>query len=134
MHAVLIDTDVFSFLLKRDSRSAPYEKRLINSQVCLSFQTVAELRLWALVRHWAESRRLSREVALGRCLVLPFDVATKRLWAEITAQRRRAGRPIACGDAWVAAGALRHGLPLLTYNAADFGEISDLKVVCYDTR
>jgi len=28
-----------------------------------------------------------------------------------------AGRPIECGDAWIAATAIRYGLPLLTHNA-----------------
>jgi len=46
MPAVLLDTDVFSFVFKRDSRAARFEPHLTGSQACLSFQSVAELRRW----------------------------------------------------------------------------------------
>jgi tRNA(fMet)-specific endonuclease VapC len=52
MRPVLLDTDVFSFLFKKDSRAALYTSDLDDAQPCLSFQAVAELRYWALVRHW----------------------------------------------------------------------------------
>ena len=43
---LLLDTDVFSFLFKRDSHAAMYAPHLVNAQPCLSFQSVAELRYW----------------------------------------------------------------------------------------
>jgi tRNA(fMet)-specific endonuclease VapC len=131
MAGVLLDTDVFSFFLKRDTRREPYESHLRDVQVCLSFQTVAELRYWVFVRHWGEARRVSLEASIARCVVLPYDDAMTYIWAHVTDQRRLKGRPIACGDAWVAASSLRHNLPLLTHNAADYAGIAGLSVVSY---
>jgi tRNA(fMet)-specific endonuclease VapC len=131
MGAVLLDTDVFSFVFKRDTRAALYAPHLSGAQPCLSFQTVAELYHWALVRRWGEARRQSLDASLGRCLVLPYDDAMSRHWAEVTAHRRRVGRPIECGDAWIAAGAVRHGLPLLTHNAGDYADIPGLQLICH---
>jgi predicted nucleic acid-binding protein len=123
MGAVLIDTDVFSFVLKRDTRAALYAGDLAGAQPCLSFQSVAELRHWALARQWSQSRRASLDQSLARCVVLPYDDAMSRHWAEITALRRRLGQPIQCGDAWIAATAVRHGIPLVTHNASDYANI-----------
>jgi tRNA(fMet)-specific endonuclease VapC len=131
MSAVLLDTDVFSFVFKRDTRAALYATHLTGAQTCLSFQSVAELRLWAIVRQWGQKRRLSLDSSLARCVVLPYDDAMSRRWAEVTAHRQGVGRPIDCGDAWIAATALRHGLPLLSHNAADYSDIPGLQLVSH---
>ncbi len=39
------------------------------------------------------------------------------------------GRSISCNDAWIAACAVKHGVPLVTHNAKDFEAIGGLKVV-----
>jgi tRNA(fMet)-specific endonuclease VapC len=57
MDAVLIDTDVFSFFFKRDSRRELYVDDVIDRQLYLSFMSVAELRKWAIVRNWGRQRR-----------------------------------------------------------------------------
>lgn len=131
MPAVLLDTDVFSFVLKRDTRTALYAPDLDPSQLCLSFQSVAELHYWALSRNWAEPRRRALDAAMARCILLPYDAAMALRWAEITAHRRRIGRPIECGDAWIAATALRHGIPLATHNARDYEGIPGLQLICH---
>lgn len=129
MAATLLDTDVFSFVFKRDTRANLYERDLIGAEACLSFQTVAELRYWANVRRWGESRRRSLELSIRRYIVLPYDDAMTSQWAHITAARRNIGKPIACGDAWIAATALRYALPLLTHNAIDFADVPGLQVI-----
>jgi tRNA(fMet)-specific endonuclease VapC len=131
MPAVLLDTDVFSFFFKRDTRSALYEPALAGSQLCLSFQSVAELRLWALVRRWGEPRRRSLESAFARYTVLPYDDRMSQHWAELTAHRRRIGRPIETGDAWIAASALRYDGTLLTHNAQHFSNVPNLRIVSH---
>ena len=130
MRAVLLDTDVFSFVFKRDSRATLYANDLAGAQPCLSFQSVAELRYWAVISNWGEPRRQSLELSLARCIVLAYDDSMTRHWAEISAHRRSVGKPILCGDAWIAATAVRHGLPLLTHNGDDYGQISGLTIVC----
>jgi tRNA(fMet)-specific endonuclease VapC len=129
--AALLDTDVFSFVFKRDTRAALYAPHLTGVQPCLCFQSVAELRYWALARRWGDARCRSLDLSLGRCLILPYDDATSGRWAEITHSRRQSGRPIECGDAWIAATAIRHNLPLLTHNAADYAGIAGIQVVSH---
>jgi tRNA(fMet)-specific endonuclease VapC len=131
MRDVLLDTDVFSFALKRDTRAANYATDIAGARVCLSFQTVAELRLWALLRRWGQARTTSLEASLAKCIVLPYDDALAGRWAQITADRHRLGRPIQCGDAWIAATAMRHNLVLLTHNAADYADIAGLRIVSH---
>jgi tRNA(fMet)-specific endonuclease VapC len=46
--------------------------------------------------------------------VLVVDEATARAYAELRVELKRTGRPIPANDAWVAALALQHGLPVLT--------------------
>ena len=126
--AIVLDTDVLSFIAKRDTRATPYLPLLPGRQLCVSFQTVAELHLWALVRQWSEARQIAMDALLSRFVVLPYDPVIAHHWAKITAHRRRLGRPIDCGDAWIAACALRHGATLLTHNAKDYAGIPGLKL------
>lgn len=75
MPNILLDTDVFSFLFKRDSRASLYAPYLAGAQPCLSFQTVAELRLWAIFRGWGSARSAELDASLRRCVILPSDNA-----------------------------------------------------------
>lgn len=131
MDAVLLDTDVLSFFAKNDTRAAAYEPAIAGRQLCISFQTVAELQLWALVRRWGASRRAELDALLASHIVLHDDADLARRWADITAHRRRIGRPIECGDAWIAATALRHDIPLATHNAGDYEHIHGLKLITH---
>ena len=45
------------------------------------------------------------------------------------ATRQRAGQSITPNDAWIAACALRHGVPLVTHNAKHFQNIEDLEII-----
>lgn len=64
MTALLIDTNVFSFLFKKDSRRELHAEDLLGKQLCLSFISVGELRLWAIERAWSQKRRESLEQAM----------------------------------------------------------------------
>ena len=46
--------------------------------------------------------------------VLIVDEGTARAYAEVRVALKRSGRPIPANDAWFAALALQHGLPVLT--------------------
>jgi len=52
MDFVILDTDVCSFLFKRDTRGELYRPHLEGKTPCLSFQTVAELYQWAEIHNW----------------------------------------------------------------------------------
>jgi predicted nucleic acid-binding protein len=66
---------------------------------------------------------------MDRLIVLPYDAPTAQHWAEVTAHRRRIGRPIECGDAWIGTTAVRHGIPLVTHNVRHYQDIPGLKVI-----
>ena len=128
MPTLLLDTDVFSFLLKGDSRANAYAALIQGHRLALSFMTVAELFQWAAVRHWGVRRIAHLEQALTSYLIVPVDVEMCRIWGQLRAERQAAGHPLSPQDAWVAATALRHSLPLVTHNASDYQGIATLDV------
>jgi predicted nucleic acid-binding protein len=54
MSDVVVDTDVVSFLFKRDTRARLYRRHLLGQTLYVSFMTVADLRRWALSRKWGQ--------------------------------------------------------------------------------
>lgn len=131
MEATLLDTDVFSFFFKDDPRRAPYASEVSGKQLCLAFQSVAELKLWTIVRRWGRKRVERLEDSLRQFVILPYDAAMADRWAAIGAHRRSVGREIACGDCWIAAAALRHGISLVTHNRDHFADIPGLVVISH---
>jgi len=61
--------------------------------------------------------------------ILTIDYETCRLWGNIRAHRRSLGHPISAQDAWIAATAFQHSLPLITHNPADFENIEGIEVI-----
>jgi tRNA(fMet)-specific endonuclease VapC len=127
--SVVLDTDVWSFLFKGDSRAEHYRSYLVGNVLCVSFQSVAELYQWAETAGWGEERRARLQHWLRRFDVLVFDDDTARIWARIRSLREKEGRPLSAQDAWVAACALRHRSTLVTHNADDYAGIDNLDLV-----
>jgi tRNA(fMet)-specific endonuclease VapC len=71
------------------------------------------------------------ESLIDSLLVFRPDGATAQRWAEVTAHRRQTGYRIECGDAWIAATALRYDLPLLTHNAKGYRDIPGRKTITH---
>jgi tRNA(fMet)-specific endonuclease VapC len=69
-----------------------------------------------LKRRWSPQKVEQLEGTLRRYVVIPYDRDLAWAWARVVAACEDAGRPIAPSDAWVAAAALRHAVPLLTNN------------------
>jgi tRNA(fMet)-specific endonuclease VapC len=128
MSTLLVDTNVVSFLFKGDTRSAGYETLLTGHRLAVSFMTVAELFEWAATRRWGARRLAQLEETLAVYLFIPVDMELCRTWGTIRVAEQSAGRVISPQDAWIAATAIRHGLPLVTHNPADFATIADLDV------
>ena len=125
---MVLDTNVVSELM----RAVPEPAVL----TWLDAQTPSELWLTAVVAaeltygvsrlpEGARKQQLAHNVAAmleqdfsGQ--VLAFDLAAASIYAELVAQRDRAGRPIAMADAQIAAICLAHGASLATRNEKDF--------------
>jgi predicted nucleic acid-binding protein len=129
MDNIVLDTDVCSYLFKRNSRAKPYRPHLVGRTLYLSFQTVAELYQGADMRNWGTKRRRQLDQWILKFKVLAPDDTTARIWGEIRAKRKRLGRPLSPQDAWIAACALRYNMPLLTNNAKDYVSIDGLVVI-----
>jgi tRNA(fMet)-specific endonuclease VapC len=130
MNAVLLDTNIVSFLLKGDSRIEAYLSFLEQKQLAISFMTVAELYQWAFIRNWGQARIRQLENKLQHdYLVLPADITTCRYWAKVRADCQALGKPISSQDAWIAATALHYQLPLITHNVKDFIHITQLNLL-----
>jgi tRNA(fMet)-specific endonuclease VapC len=125
----VVDTDVLSFLYKRDSRARLYERHLNDPPFIVSFMSVAELRRWGLERNWSESRRQELENYLTRYLVLHSDDLMCDRWAHAMHNARLHGRTIGPADAWIAATALLLDIPLVTHNRAHYEGITELRVI-----
>lgn len=125
----VVDTDVVSFLFKRDSRAELYHPHLVSRLLIVSFMTVAELDFWSLTKNWGPARRTALDRHMRQFLVSPFDRDLCRMWAEVSDSARRQGRPITTADAWIAATARRYGARLVTHNSADYAGVTGLTVI-----
>lgn len=129
MNHVVVDTDVVSFLFKSDTRAKAYSRHLAHKQIVLSFMTLAELYLWSRRRDWGPKRVARLDKYIAKCIVHPFDPVLCRVWAEISHRAQIGGRRIEVADAWIAATALLHKLPLATHNPAHFQHIDGLTII-----
>ena len=53
------------------------------------------------------------------------------MWAEVTVAAQARGYRIECADAWIAATALRHDVPLVTHNCGDYLGVPGLKLISH---
>ena len=123
---VVVDTDVGSFLFKRDSRAARYEPHLLGK---ISAQARAELCSWPNQRNWGATRRQELEQFLTPYVIEYPDDRLCRLYGETVADARKRGYQVPASDAWHAVTALSLGVPLVTHNARNFQGIPALSLI-----
>ena len=80
-------------------------------------------------RNWGNKKRSVLETTLRNFVVIPYDHEIARCYGRLVAERKHNGKPIAPNDAWIAASAVRHAVPLVTHNAKDFMGITALDVI-----
>ena len=127
MDAVVLDTNVVSYLLKGHSLANLYRPHLDGKTLAISFMTVGELYEGAYRQDWSEKRLEKLKAELRNYLVIPYSPTICDVWGRIRAERK--AQPISVDDAWIAASALAHECPLLTHNPNDFEGISGLQVI-----
>jgi toxin FitB len=127
---IVLDTNVLSELMRPRPDAAVVSFVSDQPPVTLFTTTItlAELTYGVAVLPQGRRRseladaveRMFEEDLAGR--VLPFDTAAARAYADISAERRRIGRPISQFDAQIAAIARSRSTRLATRNVADFAD------------
>ena len=124
----VMDTNVASELMRAEPTPAvsAWVAKRDAREMYLTAVTEAELRYGVAIMP-AGRRRNALEAAMTRWLdrgfgerILPFDSAAARAYAEIAAERRRAGRPIGEADCQIAAVSRSRNAILVTRNVRDF--------------
>ena len=129
MAAYLIDTNIWSFLLRRShpALSARFAK-LKSEQVFLSPIVRGELETGYLKGDKLPQRRKALDLIVDSTqpLVIDHDVAVR--YAQLRTELEHAGTPIGRNDTWIAAEALHHRLVVVTDNVSEFARAKGLKV------
>jgi predicted nucleic acid-binding protein len=132
MNAVLVDTDVISYIFKDDQRSAPFINYLADKTLLYSFQTFAELRYWYIRHRWSEHRWKILLEYLEQYTRVEHSIPISDHWAYAMYSSQKAGRRMLAADAWIAATALELGIPLVTHNKKDFLGLDGLEIISFE--
>jgi predicted nucleic acid-binding protein len=100
-------------------------------EIAVSVVTAAELELGVLRANDAaiRARRLATLVGVrSEYPLLPIDNQTASCFARIADAELRSGRKLRRHDTWIAATALRHGVPVVTQDP-DFTAFSSVEVI-----
>ena len=64
-------------------------------------------------------------------VLLPIDEETALAYGRITKALRAAGKLIGTNDLWIAASSVRHEVPLVTANVAEFRRVDGIQILPY---
>jgi tRNA(fMet)-specific endonuclease VapC len=128
--AVLLDTDVFSYLMKsHDTRAAIYRPHVKDKLTAISFVTVGELLYGAKRKGWGSKKTAELEGKLRGVVIVPYDRQLCDTYADLKTQLSTFGRVADDNDLWIAASAVRHSIPLITNNRKHFEHIPGLVII-----
>jgi predicted nucleic acid-binding protein len=122
----LADTSVFIGLESERFDASQFA----NFEWGISVVTLGELRLGVLQAKGPEaaSRRLSTYQLAQRFEALPVDESVADAWALLVSRLREAGLKVPINDAWIAATAIAHDIPIVTQDA-DYDLMPDAEVI-----
>lgn len=130
---VLLDTDVFSYLLKGTGDNAErYRKHVAGKTVAVSFVTIGEIYSGLFKRQVTQDRLTAFETKLhAGVVIIPYNLEICVAYGRLALEKTESGshRVIAPNDRWIAACAIHHGIPLVTNNASHFLGIQGLTVI-----
>src|SRR3954451_16930146 len=94
VEAVLLDTDVFSDLLRGGDRAAPWLPLVAGRYALVSFITAGELKAWAEIHRWGQDRRDDLDIRLGATVVVPYDSSLIEEYARVYGDARSHGHAL----------------------------------------
>jgi toxin FitB len=124
----LLDTCVLSEFTRRQPEQKVLEwlEKIPEEKLYLSVITIGEVQ-HGIERLPSSQRKTELLLWLNNALIerfegriLALDTATMLVWATLTAQMERAGRPTGSMDGLMVATALRHQMIIATRNTSDF--------------
>ncbi|HEV2853424.1 MAG TPA: PIN domain-containing protein [Thermoanaerobaculia bacterium] len=107
---------------------------LIDRAEWLGLSTIALGELW--IGFQGGTRREKNEAELDEFLSSPqveelvIDRETGRIYAEMIVSLQRAGTPVPSNDVWIAAAAVRAGVPVITYDR-HFADIRQARSIIF---
>ncbi len=132
---VILDTDVFSFIYKRNQKAILFRPYIdgVNATIC--FATLAELYFGAYKANWGKQKITEMESEIAKYAILYPDYDICKLHGEIKGRcAKELQHNLSTPDCWIAAAALHFKRPLLTNNWNDFRHVkslyNDLNLVC----
>ncbi len=129
--AYLFDSDAVSeaFRSRPLPRYMAWLARVSRDEQFTSAVVIGELFRGAFLAP-AQERHLTNIVqrVLPVMTVLPFDVATARVFGEVSAALIQSGEPLPDADLQIAATALHHGLEVVTGNLRHFERVPGLRL------
>jgi tRNA(fMet)-specific endonuclease VapC len=128
-NVVVIDTNVVSYIFKRDTRGELYKPHIEGRLTMIAAQTFAELELMPLNNNWGSNRYRELHTYVKKFVFVEANKEISLLWAKVQAHAKRVGRPISVGDSWIAATALAYDAPLITHDVNDFKNVPGLTVI-----
>jgi predicted nucleic acid-binding protein len=115
---IVLDTDVFSADLSDTVLIALCEPIIVGRPAFVSFQTVAELRYGAFRRGWGEARLRKLDAKIASVEVVHSGDELVATYARLRTECVRVGHALGQrehdADRWIAATALRLGIPLVS--------------------
>jgi len=131
MSAVLLDTNVFSYVLKKHTLATLYDKHLDGKQQTICFAVVAELLQGARLRGWGAAKVAKLEQSIRVVTIIPYDIGVCREWASLCDAKNQDGssRAFENNDRWIAACAIHHDITLITHNRRHFEGIPRLRLI-----
>ena len=129
MPGYLIDTNIWSFLLRRSSAKLIERFAKVQpSQLFLSPVVRGELETGYLKGDKHPQRRQALDLIIATAQPLIIDQDTAVRYALLRTQLEQAGTPIGRNDTWIAAEALHLKLIVVTDNTHEFDRVKGLKV------
>jgi tRNA(fMet)-specific endonuclease VapC len=126
---ILVDTDVVSYIFKRDTLAKYFRPFLLHRTLAIAFVSVTQLYYGAFKANWGVGRLNQLENHIKNYVVLPYDFLLCQKCAQLRVKCESEGYRIEFADAWIGASALRFDCALATNNTRHFINIDGIELI-----
>src|SRR5690242_8087145 len=134
MSRYMLDTDMCSYVMKRNNMVVKRLERLAVDDVCISVISKAELLFGIELSPRREQDGNALRAFLQYAEVVDFSDRAAIFYAKVRADLQKRGTMIGANDLFIAAHALSLGLTLVTNNTRKFRRVRDLVVENWATK